>query len=116
MTPTISIIVPIYNVEKYLEKCIKSVIEQSYHDFELILIPKMRFNMLFNYCLRTSLYRNDYKKNERITFLRKLKSLDKTYLNLLEGKTFLQKIDYILFKNNLLYTLDFILYNKSKYN
>ena len=33
-----SVIVPIYNVENYLEKCIKSIITQNYSDFELILV------------------------------------------------------------------------------
>lgn len=34
----ISIIVPIYNSEKYLEKCIESVLKQEYECYELILI------------------------------------------------------------------------------
>lgn len=34
----ISIIVPIYNVEKYLRKCIESILSQTYKDFELILV------------------------------------------------------------------------------
>ena len=34
----ISIIIPVYNVEKYLKRCIESVLNQTYHDFELILI------------------------------------------------------------------------------
>lgn len=34
----ISIIIPVYNVEKYLERCIKSVIEQTYSNIEIILI------------------------------------------------------------------------------
>lgn len=34
----ISIIVPVYNVEKYLEACIQSIIEQTYCDIEIILI------------------------------------------------------------------------------
>lgn len=34
----ISIIVPIYKVEKYLPRCIESLIAQTYHDLEIILI------------------------------------------------------------------------------
>ena len=34
----ISIIVPIYNSEKYLERCINSILNQTYTNFELILI------------------------------------------------------------------------------
>ena len=33
-----AVIVPVYNVEQYLEKCILSILNQSYRDFELILI------------------------------------------------------------------------------
>lgn len=36
--PFISFIIPIYNSEKYLEQCIESVLNQTYTDFELILI------------------------------------------------------------------------------
>ncbi len=34
----LSIIVPIYNAEKYLNKCIESILKQSFSDFELILV------------------------------------------------------------------------------
>ncbi|MED3820740.1 glycosyltransferase [Priestia aryabhattai] len=34
----ISIIVPVYNVEKYLQRCIKSLIEQTYKNIEIILV------------------------------------------------------------------------------
>lgn len=36
--PKVSVIVPVYNTEKYLERCIDSIISQSFKDFELILI------------------------------------------------------------------------------
>lgn len=34
----ISIIIPVYNVEKYLKRCVASVINQSYTDIEIILV------------------------------------------------------------------------------
>ena len=34
----ISIIVPVYNVELYLERCLKSIINQAYNNWELILV------------------------------------------------------------------------------
>lgn len=34
----VSIIVPIYNVEKYLDRCIETIIEQSYTNLEIILV------------------------------------------------------------------------------
>ncbi len=37
-TPKISIIIPCYNVEQYVHKCIESVINQTYSNLELILI------------------------------------------------------------------------------
>ena len=36
--PEVSIIVPIYNTEKYLPRCIDSILGQTYKDFELLLI------------------------------------------------------------------------------
>ena len=36
--PKISVIVPVYNVEKYLHECIGSILTQTFTDFELILV------------------------------------------------------------------------------
>ena len=38
MKPFVSIIVPAYNVEHYIKKCIESIIHQSYHNVEIILV------------------------------------------------------------------------------
>lgn len=36
--PAISVIVPVYNVELYLEKCVDSILDQTFRDFDLILV------------------------------------------------------------------------------
>ena len=38
MKPMVSIIVPVYNTEQYLRRCIDSIVNQEYTDFELLLI------------------------------------------------------------------------------
>ncbi|MEN2775831.1 glycosyltransferase [Acetivibrio clariflavus] len=36
--PKISVIVPVYNAEKYLRKCVDSIINQSYRNLEIVLV------------------------------------------------------------------------------
>lgn len=38
MNPKVSIIIPIYNAEKHLRRCVDSVLKQDFEDFELILM------------------------------------------------------------------------------
>ena len=57
----VSVIVPIYNAEKYLNECISSILSQSYKDFELILIDDGSTDKSQNIC-------NEFaKKDLRIT-------------------------------------------------
>ena len=37
-TPLISVVVPIYNVERYLERCVKSICAQAYSNLQIILV------------------------------------------------------------------------------
>ena len=37
MNPTVSIIVPVYNAESSLSRCVDSILGQEYQDFELLL-------------------------------------------------------------------------------
>lgn len=38
MQPLVSVIVPVYKVEAYLERCVNSILNQTYRNFELILV------------------------------------------------------------------------------
>ena len=38
MLPRVSVVVPIYKVEKYISRCIESIINQSYKNLEIILV------------------------------------------------------------------------------
>lgn len=53
----ISIIVPIYNCEKFLDKCITSLINQTYRNLEIILINDGSVDKSLNICKK-------YKKND----------------------------------------------------
>ena len=46
----ISVIVPVYNVEKYLSECIESIIDQTYLDLEIILINDGSTDGSFDIC------------------------------------------------------------------
>lgn len=51
-----SICIPVYNVEKYLYECIQSVLEQTYSNFEVILIDDGSTDMSGNICDDFALY------------------------------------------------------------
>lgn len=50
MNSLVSIIVPIYNVEKYIDECIKSVINQTYKNLEIILINDGSTDSSYDIC------------------------------------------------------------------
>lgn len=70
----ISVIVPVYNVEKYLSKCIDSILNQTYKNIELILIDDGSVDGSFKIC-NDYAQSNDFikvihKKNEGVSSAR----------------------------------------------
>lgn len=65
--PQITIIVPIYKVERYLSKCIDSILAQTYTDFELLLIddgsPDKSGAICDEYAIRDTRVRVFHKSN-----------------------------------------------------
>ena len=61
MEELLSVIVPIYNMEKYLEKCIDSIISQTYHNLEILLIDDGSTDSSFKICKKYELIDNRIK-------------------------------------------------------
>lgn len=70
----ITLIVPVYNVRRYLERCIRSILEQSYSVFEVLLIDDGSTDGSGELCDRLS-FENDrvrtvHKENAGLGFAR----------------------------------------------
>lgn len=65
--PLVSVIIPIYNVEEYLDECVRSVIAQSYRNLEIILVddesPDNCPEMCDNYAKKDNRVYVIHKKN-----------------------------------------------------
>lgn len=74
--PIISIIVPVYNTEKYLHRCIDSILAQTYTDFELLLVDDGSTDssgaICDEYALRDSRVRVFHKENGGVSSARNL--------------------------------------------
>ena len=67
-TPLFSVVIPVYNSEKYLNKCIKSVIDQKHNKTEIILVEDFSSDNSLKVC-------NSFKKNPFVSIIRHKKNL-----------------------------------------
>lgn len=95
MSETISVIIPVYNVEKYLNKCVDSVISQTYKDLQIILVDDGSTDGSSKIC-------DEYAKADiRISVIHKqnggLSSARNAGMEIVEGDyiTFLDSDDYV---------------------
>lgn len=74
MMAKISIIVPIYNVERYLDRCMQPLLHQTLHDIEIILVddgsPDQCPNLCDDYARRDSRIKVIHQKNGGLGFAR----------------------------------------------
>lgn len=55
MSPLITVIIPVYNCENYIKKCLDSLIKQTYQNIEVIVIDDGSFDNSLQTCLSYSL-------------------------------------------------------------
>ena len=91
----VSVIIPVYNVEKYLEKCIDSVLNQTYNNIEIILVDDGSTDNCGTICDEYS------KKDDRIKVIHKenggLSDARNAGIEIATGKflTFIDSDDFI---------------------
>lgn len=90
----VSVIIPVYNVDKYLEKCIDSILNQTYKKIEIILVDDGSTDTSGHICDRYKEKNNNiiviHKKNEGLGYARN------SALKIASGKyvTFIDSDDY----------------------
>lgn len=120
--PIFSIIVPVYNVEEYLDECILSVMNQTFDDYELILVDDGSKDSSLKICQK---YENKYfskikvfhKENEGLLLTRQY-GIDKAsgkYIISLDSDDYLRK-DALerVYATIIKFNSDMIIYNASR--
>ncbi len=98
--PLFSIIVPVYNVEKYINKCIDSVLAQTFTDFELILVddgsPDGCSAVCDDYAEKDSRIKVIHKQNEGLINARKsgLAIADGKYIGFVDSDDWIESDTY----------------------
>lgn len=99
-TPLISVIVPIYNVESYLEECVNSILNQTYKNLEIILVddgsPDNCPSMCDNYQKLDSRIRVIHKINGGLSDARNkgLEIATGEYISFIDSDDFIEKNMY----------------------
>ena len=114
-----SIIVPVYNVEKYLKKCLDSLLNQTYKDFEVIIVndgsKDNSQKIVDKYIEKDERFKSFIKENGGLSDARNfgLKYVTGNYILFLDSddyidKELLEKVNNILSKDN---NIDIVKYN-----
>lgn len=103
----ISIIVPVYNVEKYLKKCVDSILNQTFKDFELILVddgsPDSSGAICDQYAEKDSRVKVIHKKNGGLSDARNagIEVAKGKYLGFIDSDDYIAEDMYELLHNNI---------------
>lgn len=108
MNELLSIIVPVYNVESYLEDCLQSLLMQTYSNFEVILVNDGSTDqsecICKKYCLKDSRIKYFVKTNGGLADARNfgIEKASGKYLTFLDSDDYVEKEMYDLLIKNLI--------------
>lgn len=104
----ISIIVPIYNVEQYLPKCLDSIINQTYKNLEIILVDDGSTDnsgmICDEYAKKDERFRVIHQQNAGVSFARNvgLKNCTGNYIGFVDPDDYISKDMYEILYNTLI--------------
>ena len=114
----ISVIVPVYNIEQYISKCLESIINQSFKDIEIIVVDDGSTDQSGAIC---DMYAQKdericviHKQNEGLVRARKtgLENSTSEYITYVDGDDWIEKDAYLHMYNDALLTdAEMLLYN-----
>ena len=96
MAIKISVIIPVYNIERYIGRCLQSVISQTLSDTEIIVIndgsTDNSLSIIEKYALKDKRIKIVTKKNEGLAFARKtgIENAEGDYILHLDGDDYLE--------------------------
>lgn len=96
MTPKISVIIPVYNISKYLDKCLWSVTSQTFQDIEIIVVndgsTDNSLEIINQYAQKDNRIKVVTKKNEGLAYARKtgLEHATADYIHHLDGDDYIE--------------------------
>jgi glycosyltransferase involved in cell wall biosynthesis len=121
MQPKISVVIPVYNVEKYLHRCVDSILNQTFQDFEIILINDGSQDgsgqICDEYALKDKRIKVLHKKNARVAAARNdgIKMAKGQYISLIDSDDWIEPEMYQnMIKKAEEMSLDFIMCDYKK--
>ena len=107
MKPLISVIVPVYKSEKYLDKCVESIVNQTYKNLEIILVddgsPDNCPQICDEWAKRDSRIKAIHKENGGVSSARNagLDNSSGEYIGFVDGDDFIENDFYEFLYDNL---------------
>ena len=107
--PKISVIIPVYNIEKYLRRCLDSIIRQKFGALEIICIDDGSTDgcpyILKEYVNKDSRFKIIHKQNEGLVSARKagLRAATGAYIGYVDGDDWIEPDFYERMLNDMIY-------------
>lgn len=92
-----SIVIPVYNVEKYINRCLDSIIDQTYHNYEVIIVndgtKDNSQNIIDKFCKKDQRFKSFMKENGGLSDARNygIKYVTGDYIIFIDSDDYIEK-------------------------